>query len=387
VTAASAGPLSRVSHAVQRAPVAEVVRLYGLGLTMAEIAGIYGVSAWTIASRLDRGGVPRRPRTTGSQARLPVEKPVRRYRRQPHRLGELAAELNVSAQLIADRARRSGRGRSGMGRRRADVPADQVAGLYQAGWKVSDIAARYDTAASTVLRRLDDAGMARRPRSVLVAFPVDEAARRVVQGGASFAGLARAYQVGVDVVRARLRARGIAPPPPTGPRVLRGIPAAQLAGLYASGLSMAQIAAHYGVCRETISSRLRAAGVARRHPAKPVPVGETAALYRQGATLTGLAAKYTVSAKTIKRRLTNVGVPLRPGGGQLIPIPVQEAARLYTSGQTLRQLARRYQVSERVIHDRLAEAGIPLRRKTDPKQVDPELLARLARQVGLGAVL
>jgi uncharacterized protein (DUF433 family) len=345
----------------QPVPAAEVVRLYGLGLTMAEIAGIYGVSAWTIASRLDRAGVPRRPRTTGSQARLPVEKAVRRYRRQPHRLGELAAELNISAQLLADRAQRSGQGKRG--RRRADVPADQVADLYQAGWKVSDIAARYDTAASTVLRRLDVAGVARRPRSVPAVFPVQEAARRVQEEGASFAGLARAYQVSVDVVRARLRAAGIHPPPRTGPRVLRGIPAGQLAGLYADGLSMAQIAARYGVSRETISTRLHAAGVARRQPAKPIPTGEAATLYQQDASLKILAARYAVSATTIRRRLASVGVAVRRPGGQRSPIPVQQAAGLYAAGQTVRQLADRYQVSERVIRDRLAEAGTRLRRQ------------------------
>ena len=385
MTAASAGQLSRPSYAVQRAPAAEVVRLYGLGLTMAEIAGICGVSAWTIASRLDRAGVARRRRASGSQPRLPVDTAVRSYRRQPHRLGELAAELNVSAQLIADRARRSGRGRSGQSRRRADVPAGQVAGLYQAGWTIGHIAARYQVAASTVLRRLDEAGVARRPRSAPVAFAVEEAARRVVQEGISFAELARSYQVSVDVVRVQMRARGISPPPPTGPRVLRAVPAAQLVCEYADGLTMAQIAARYGVSRETISTRLRAAGVAGRHPAKPVPEGEAVALYQQGATLTDLAARYEVSVKTIKRRLTSAGVLVRPRGGTRIPIPVPEAARLYASGQTLRQLAGRYQVSEQVISSRLAEAGTPLRRTTDPRQVDPALLARLARQVGLEA--
>jgi len=370
----------------QPAPTAEVVRLYGLGLTMAEIAGVCGVSAWTIASRLDRAGVPRRGRASGGgQAELPVDEAVSRYRRQPRRLGALAAELNISAEFIADRAQRPGRGKRGQGRCRADVPVGQVAGLYQAGWTVSQIAARYEIAASTVLRRLDDAGVARRPRSAPVAFAVDEAARRVQQEGVSFAELARAYQVSVDVVRAQMRARGIYPPPTTGPRVLRAVSAAQLAGEYASGLTMAQIAARYGVSRETISTRLHAAGVAGRHPARPIPVGEAAALYRQGATLTGLAAKYMVSAKTIKRRLTSVGVPLRPRGGQRAVIPVPEAARLYASGQTLRQLAGRYQVSEQVISSRLAAAGTPLRRTTDPKQVDPALLARLARQVGLEA--
>jgi transposase len=367
----------------QPAPATEMVRLYGLGLTMAEIAGIFGVSAWTIASRLDRAGVARRRRTSGSPARLPVDKAVRSYRRQPHRLGELAAELNISAQLIADRAQRSGRDKRG--RRRADVPASQVAGLYQAGWTVCQIAARYEVAASTVLRRLGEAGMARRPRNAPAVFPVEEAARRVQQDGASFAELARAYQVSVDVVRAQMRARGIAPPPPTRPRVLRGIPAAQLADLYTSGQTMAQIAARYGVSRETISTRLHAAGVAGRHPAKPVLTGEAAALYQQGASINGLAARYTVSAATMRRHLASVGVSIRPPGGQRARIPVQEAARLYTAGQTLRQLARRYQVSEQVISSRLTEAGTPLRRTTDPKQVDPALLARLAQQVGLDA--
>jgi lambda repressor-like predicted transcriptional regulator len=365
------------------APATEVVRLYGLGLTMAEIASVFGVSAWTIASRLDRAGVARRRRATGSQARLPVDKAVRSYRRQPHRLGELAAELNISAQLITGRAQRSGRGKHDW--RRADVPAGQVAGLYQAGWTVSQIAARCQVAVGTVLRRLDEAGVARRPRSAPAWFPVAEAARRVQQERASFADLAREYQVSVDVVSARLRAAGIAPPPRTGPRVLRAVPAAQLTGEYASGLTMAQIAARYGVSRTTISTRLRAAGAASRRQATPVPADEAATLYQQGATLTGLAAKYAVSATTIKRSLASVGVPVRPGGGQRIPIPVAEAARLYTAGQTLRQLARRYQVSEQLISKRLAEAGTPRRRRTDPKPADPALLARLARQVGLEA--
>jgi uncharacterized protein (DUF433 family) len=369
----------------QPAPAAEVVRLYGLGLTMAEIAGVFGVSAWTVASRLDGAGVERRRRASASQATLPVEKAVGSYRRQPHRLGELAAELNISAQLIADRAQRPERGKHGRGRHRADVPAGQVAGLYQAGWTVSQIAARYQVAASTVLRRLDDAGMARRPRSAPAVFPVEEAARAVQQDGASFAGVARAYQVSVDVVRAQLRARGIAPPPRTGPRVLRGIPAAHLVGLYAGGLSVAQIAARYGVSRATISTRLLAAGVAGPRPARPVPAGEAAALYGQGASLKTLAARYAVSATAIRRHLASVGVAVRRPGGQRAQIPLQQAAGLYAAGQSVRQLAGRYQVSEQVIRDRLAEAGTPLRRKTDPKPVDPGLLARLARQVGLEA--
>jgi len=48
----------------------EVVRLYWLGLTMAEIAGLYGVSGWTIASRLDQAGVTRRTGNSQEYCRL-----------------------------------------------------------------------------------------------------------------------------------------------------------------------------------------------------------------------------------------------------------------------------------------------------------------------------
>lgn len=49
-------------------PASEAARLYRLGLTMGEIAGIYQVSAWVIASRLDQAGVRRR--TPGTRRSL-----------------------------------------------------------------------------------------------------------------------------------------------------------------------------------------------------------------------------------------------------------------------------------------------------------------------------
>ena len=375
-------------------PAGEVARLYGLGLTMAEIAATYGVSAWTVASRLDQAGVARR-RGTDHRRILPVERAVRRYRRQPDRLGELAAELGISADVVVNRAAQPARGRRGRPRDRADVPAGEVAGLYRAGWTVTQIAAKYGAAAATVLRRLDAAGVARRPKSTPVPFPVKEAARRLQQDGISLAQLARDYQVGVNAVRGQLRARGVHAAPSTGPRVLRDVSAAEIADRYATGLTMTALAGRYGVCPDTIRARLRVAGVTPRRvspprpparlAAKPIPMDEAAARYRHGATLRELAAAYAVTARTVRRQLIAAGVTLRSRAPGRIPIPVEEAAQLYASGQTMRQLANRYGVSETVIYHRLTEAGIPLRRKTDRKQVDPALLARLAQQAGLGA--
>ncbi len=114
------------------APAAEIARLYRLGLTMGEIAGIYRVSAWVIGSRLEEVGVGRR--APGEQTGLPVDRAVRRYRRQPHLLGELAAGLGIHPQFLVDRAVRPASAGRGQGTYRADVRAADVAGLYRAGW-------------------------------------------------------------------------------------------------------------------------------------------------------------------------------------------------------------------------------------------------------------
>lgn len=268
-------------------------------------------------------------------------------------------------------------------RSRSDVLAKDVAAHYQAGETVYQIAAHFHVAASTVLRRLYEAGVARRPRSTPVLFPVEEAIGRVQQDGTTFAQLARDYQVGVDAVRGQLRARGIGAPPLSNPRVLRDIPNSQIATLYRSGLTIAKLAAHYGVSSDTIRTRLLAAGIVARSRTRSIPAQEIVRLYQQGATVRDLAATYNVSVWTIYRRLRAAGVKMRSSGPQPLQIPLDEAARLYLSGRTLKQLAGRYGVSETIVSNRLNAVGTPMRRKTDRKRVDPELLAALARDVGL----
>jgi hypothetical protein len=131
VTAART-PASAPAPGVRRkpAPAAEVVRLYWAGLTMGEIAGIFQVSAWVIGSRLEEAGVRRR--APGEQGGLPVDRAVRRYRRQPHLLRELAAGLGIHPQLLVDRAARPAPADRGQGTWRADVRAR---GLLAEGFK------------------------------------------------------------------------------------------------------------------------------------------------------------------------------------------------------------------------------------------------------------
>lgn len=153
-----------VSGARKAVPAGEVARLYGLGLSMGEITGIYGVSEWVIGSRLDGAGVRRR--APGGRRSLPLDRAVRGYRRRPDRLAELAAGLGIALQIIVDRAAKPAPAERGQGICRADVRAADVADLYRAGWTVKQIAGRYRTAANTILNRLESAGVARRPKGL-----------------------------------------------------------------------------------------------------------------------------------------------------------------------------------------------------------------------------
>lgn len=363
---------------------AEVARLYRLGLTMGEIAGIYQVSEWVIGSRLDEAGVRRR--APGNQDGLPVERAVRSYRRNPRRLADLAAGLGIHPQLIVDRAAKPMPAERGHGTYRADIRPDDVAGLYRAGWTIEQIAARYRTAATTILNRLDAAGVPRRPKSLPAAFPAAEAARRVRDEAASFAGLAREYGVSAAAVRYHVTARGV-PVAVHAPRVLRAVPAADIARLYETGLTMDEIAALHGVSRWVIADRLNAAGAARRPAGKALPLAEAAAQYQGGSSLAAVGARYGMSASTVSGKLTAAGVALRPPGGRRIAVPVGEAVESYTAGRTMAQLAERYGVCETVIYNRLTEAGAPIRHKAGNfKQVDTGLLTALAARIGAGAL-
>jgi transposase-like protein len=362
------------------APAGEVARLYRVGLTMGEIAAIFQVSAWVIGSRLEEAGVRRR--APGEQGGLPVDRAVRRYRRQPHLLGELAAGLGIHPQLLVDRAARPAPADRGQGTYRADVHAADVADLYRAGWTVKQIAGKCGTTTGTVLRRLEQAGVTRRPKSLPAPFPAEEAARRVRENQATFAALSREYGVSDGAVRYRMAAMGV-PAAVHAPRVLAGFPAADIARLYQGGLTVGGIAVLHGVSRWTISARLGSADVTLRPAGKVLPLEEAAAQYAAGESLAAIGARYGMSAGTVGGKLTAAGIVLRPPGGRRIPVPVGEAVGLYAGGQTMAQLAARYGVCPTVIYDRLVEAGAPIRRRTDFKQVDAGLLASLAAQIGL----
>jgi transposase-like protein len=93
------------------------------------------------------------------------------------------------------------------------------------------------------------------------------------------------------------------------------IPITELRALYEGGWSTVALAEHYGCSPATINKRLREAGVALRSARyRPAPLDETALrrLYlEERLTIAAIAAHFGVSPSTVGNRRRAYGIPPR----------------------------------------------------------------------------
>lgn len=90
--------------------------------------------------------------------------------------------------------------------------------------------------------------------------------------------------------------------------------------MYRSGLSLDEVAAHFGTTGPTIWRRLNAAGVETRGPGMALSIdldpADVVAVYEAGCTLDEAAALLDVSSGTVRRRLLAAGVSIRGSGSR-----------------------------------------------------------------------
>jgi transposase len=132
--------------------------------------------------------------------------------------------------------------------------------------------------------------------------------------------IAERFGVSGRTVRAWLRRLGI-PLRPQPERRGRRLPppAAELRRRYlADGLTIAQLAARYGVGTSTVRGWLADAGIPRRRPGRPSQAPSRAELVRlyvaEGLSTTQIGQRYGVSQQTALRWLRAAEVALRPPG-------------------------------------------------------------------------
>jgi hypothetical protein len=91
-----------------------------------------------------------------------------------------------------------------------------------------------------------------------------------------------------------------------------------LVGRYRAGAKVGELAANFGVHRDTVSEILDRRGVARRQKGlAPKLLSELIALYRSGSSLATIGAKMSVDPGTVALALRKAGTPLRPRRGWL----------------------------------------------------------------------
>jgi hypothetical protein len=85
---------------------------------------------------------------------------------------------------------------------------------------------------------------------------------------------------------------------------------------YRAGAKVGELAANFGVHRDTVSEILDRQGIARRQKGlAPELLSELIALYRSGSSLATIGAKMSVDPGTVALALRRAGTPLRPRRG------------------------------------------------------------------------
>jgi transposase len=158
--------------------------------------------------------------------------------------------------------------------------------------------------------------------------------------------------------------------------VTRRVSPAELRRLYEQQrLAPAEIAERFGVSGRTVRAWLWRLGI----PLRPQPerrgrrLPPTAAELRRryvadGVTIAQLAARYGVGTSTVRQWLQNAGIPRRPPGRRPSQAPDrQELVRLYVAeGLSTTEIGQRYGVSQQTALRWLRHADVALRPQGQP---------------------
>jgi transposase len=144
-------------------------------------------------------------------------------------------------------------------------------------------------------------------------------------------------------------------------------------------LTPAEIGERLGVSGRTIRTWLQQAGIAlrprrerRRHHLPPTDVELRRCYLDEGLTIAQVAARYGVSATTARRWLGNAGIPRRAARRSSRAPSADELRRLYQDeGLSTTQIAQRHGVAQQTAHGWLRAAQIPLRPAGQPGRADP----------------
>jgi DNA-directed RNA polymerase specialized sigma24 family protein len=233
----------------------------------------------------------------------------------------IAQRMSVTAKTVYARLKKAGvelrPGRPG--RKVSDAALREVSELYvQQHLTPQQVADRLGVSYSTVLRRLEKAGVTLRSAS---GSPADSALLaetvRLYRSGLSTTEVAARMEVVPSTVRYRLIRAGEPLREPGGRSSVNAAQVAEMVRLYdEQSLSLQDVADAVGVEATTVRRQLKRAGVPLRGPGRPrlgdAVLDQAAALWDEHKDLQIVADAIGVSIATAARRLERAGVRQRP---------------------------------------------------------------------------
>jgi lambda repressor-like predicted transcriptional regulator len=147
---------------------------------------------------------------------------------------------------------------------------------------------------------------------------------------------------------------------------------AGLVGQYAAGMSVRALAAEYQMAEQTVTRRLREAGIQiRREALSRMPLEEMRRLYEAGLSAKDLARESGLALQTVQRRLRGIGVHIRGPAertdlhrerlraARRVPVDESRLRELHAQGMSCRDMAPLLGCHEETVRDRLIELGLP----------------------------
>lgn len=239
------------------------------------------------------------------------------------------------------------------------LPAEEIARRYTSGASAAQIAASYGCSKTTILRFLQNHGVARRS-GAWTKLPVtnQDLAQRYVKEGTLLKDLAAEFGVVSATISERLADAGVVVP--VGRRRI-DLPVAEILRRYEGGEPVNVLARAYGVSSPVIYHRLHEHGRALRSPrTTPEQRRRAVALYQTGLTDAAVAAKLNMSRTTVRKAIQEAGVkrptPEERARAHLQSEDMQEIVRRRRAGEPVRALAVEYGIPRNTLVRRLARA-------------------------------
>ncbi len=249
-----------------------------------------------------------------------------------------------------------------MGKRLDHDLITQLIGLYQDGWRVSDIAARLgcsETAVRKYLKRSIKSGYD--PHRRLAAMTPRIV--RMYQEGVAIAEIGRRLGYAPGNIRARLKEAGAwvkgrkPTAPPDDSKLI-----SQIVSLHKAGATVADIGRQVGYSPKTVRVKLRAAGV-RLKGDSPTPqdIKGIVTLYREGNAIAKIARLTGFSGDTVRSTLQGAGAWVKGRKPIDPPALIDRIAGLYQEGVAIEDIGRQVGYSPKTVRVKLRAAGVRLK--------------------------